>query len=58
MPETRIDDRQESPGDRLLRFFTATERLLQAADEVREAGDALVSPAADRSDESEVRHDA
>lgn len=52
--------RPEASDDRLLRFFVATERLLQAADVVRQAGDALVTSDTRRpaATDSEVQHDA
>ena len=58
MPDMRPDKDRETPADRLLRFFTATEQLLQAAAAVRDASDALVSPAVGNVSEREVSDDA
>lgn len=55
MPEVERDERAKTSADCLLRFFTATERLLQAADEVRRASDAIMATGKDKSAKEEVR---
>ena len=53
---------KQTMSDRLVLYFSATEKLLNAADEVRRAGDALLTTttprnaAAQESRESEVSH--
>lgn len=57
MPNDTATDRQrraDTPADRLLKVFAATQRLLRAADAVREATEEMLATAA----ESEVRHGA
>ena len=61
MSDTKTDIRQnEASDDRLLRFFVATEKLLQAADVVRQASQSLVADNGQpkTATRSEVRHDA
>lgn len=50
----------KAPDDRLLKYFTATEKLLLAADSVREARNALLVKACQNdtaTTKSEVQHD-